>query len=74
MLLDKYKIRERLCIITGGGGLLGFQHAAAILEGEGIPVLLDISATALKNTKQKLLSIYPDSTIFTYVVDITDKQ
>jgi NAD(P)-dependent dehydrogenase (short-subunit alcohol dehydrogenase family) len=74
MIFDKYKLKDQLCLITGGGGLLGFQHASAILEGEGIPVLLDVSTTALENAKQKLLSIYPDSTIVTDVVDITDRR
>lgn len=41
--LDKLDIDGKVCIVTGGGGLLGMKHTEAILEGGGIPVLLDIS-------------------------------
>lgn len=41
--LSRLDIEGRVCIVTGGGGLLGTKHMEAILEGGGIPVLLDIS-------------------------------
>jgi NAD(P)-dependent dehydrogenase (short-subunit alcohol dehydrogenase family) len=74
MLLDKFKIQNKVCVITGGGGLLGFQHARAILEGGGIPVLLDISAASLKRTSEKLSILYKDTIIPVYVTDITDRE
>ncbi len=73
MLLDKYKIENKICIITGGAGLLGRQHAEAIIEGEGIPVLLDVSPEYLDKAKTGLQEKYPEVIVETFCVDITDK-
>lgn len=40
--LQKFRVDQRVAIITGGAGLLGLQHAHAIAEAGGIPVLWDI--------------------------------
>jgi NAD(P)-dependent dehydrogenase (short-subunit alcohol dehydrogenase family) len=39
---DAFDLRDRVAVITGGGGLLGRKHAEAIAEMGGLPVLLDI--------------------------------
>jgi len=36
-----FDLTDRVAVITGGGGLLGRQHAAAIASAGGIPVLWD---------------------------------
>jgi NAD(P)-dependent dehydrogenase (short-subunit alcohol dehydrogenase family) len=41
--LDFFRLDGRVALITGGCGLLGRQHAAAIASAGGIPVLLDIA-------------------------------
>ena len=74
MLLDKFSIVGKVCIITGGAGLLGRQHARAVLEGGGTPVLLDISEKALICAKEYLMNNYPDSQIQTYKADITNES
>ncbi len=40
--LDRFKLTGSIVAITGGGGLLGRQHAAAVAEAGGTPVLLDV--------------------------------
>ncbi len=72
-IMDRFLIRDRVCVITGGAGLLGYKHAEAVLAGEGIPVLLDISDTALERAKSNLLNDY-DGTVETYKVDITNRD
>lgn len=74
MLQEKFCIKEKVCIITGGAGLLGRQHAVAVLEGEGIPVLLDISGEALNDANVYLKNRYPDAEVELYEVDITDEK
>ena len=37
-----FSLRNRVVVVTGGTGLLGLQHAEAIAEADGIPVLVDI--------------------------------
>lgn len=55
-----------------GGGLIGRKHAEAILEGGGVPVLLDISSQGIERVKDELRGLYPEARIETYVTDITD--
>lgn len=66
-----FDLRGRVAVITGGGGLLGYQHAATIAELGGVPVLLDINAEGLANNAARLL----DETgceVLTLQADITD--
>lgn len=72
--LEKYIIDNKVVIITGGAGLLGRNHAEAVLDGRGIPVLLDISEASLKNTYDDLKNKYPEQIIETFKADITDKR
>ena len=71
--MKNYLIEDYVCIITGGAGLIGKKHAEAVLEGKGIPVLLDISSSALENMKNSLLQEYQDSEIEIFESDITNK-
>lgn len=71
--LDKFLIEGNVCIITGAAGLLGRKHAEAVLEGKGIPVLLDISLSALLDAKEMLMREYPQGKMETFEADVTDK-
>ena len=74
MILERFKIKDKVCIITGGAGLLGRRHSAAVIEGEGIPVILDVSSEALKAATEELVSQYPNAVVETYKVDITKEE
>ena len=71
--MDKFRISGRVVVITGGAGLMGYNHAAAVLSGGGIPVLLDISEDALVFAKGQLAEKFPKGEIVTYRTDITDR-
>ena len=43
---DLFSLKNRVIVITGGGGLLGARHAEAIAEANGIPVIVDRTAAA----------------------------
>ena len=45
-VLRKFNLDGKVAIITGGAGLLGVQHAKAIAEAGGIPILWDINSEA----------------------------
>lgn len=72
-ILNKFSIKGKVCIITGGAGLLGKQHAVAVIEGGGVAVLLDISQEALLAAREYLNGIYPEAEIDTYEADITNE-
>lgn len=71
--IDKFVIKGRVIIITGGAGFLGRKHAEAILDGGGIPVLIDISDDSLETAKKELLREYPESIIEICKADIKDR-
>lgn len=71
--IESFKIDNKVFIITGGAGLLGKKHAEAVIDGGGIPVLLDISAVALEKAKKELAGD-ESITIETYVADITKEE
>ena len=73
--LNRLNIEGKVCIVTGGGGLIGMKHSEAILEGGGIPVLLDIVPTGMERVKKSLKEEYGDDiTVETYVTDITNRD
>ncbi len=72
--LDKFRLDNRVIIITGGAGLLGTKHAEAVLDAGGIAVLLDISEVGLDKTVNKLGDKYGGNKICGMKVDITSRK
>ena len=72
--IEKFKILDRVAVITGGAGLLGKSHAEAIIDGGGIAVLLDVSETAIFNALKEFKDKYGDAVKAEgYVCDITNR-
>lgn len=72
--LDRFLISDRVCVITGGGGLMADSHARAVISGGGVVALLDISAEKLSSEKTRLLESCKDAKVITYEVDITKRD
>jgi NAD(P)-dependent dehydrogenase (short-subunit alcohol dehydrogenase family) len=67
---EYFEVKGRVAIITGGAGLLGEQHAAAIAGAGGIPVLIDIRGNEAER-KAKLLAERYGVPVMGRAVDIT---
>lgn len=73
--LDRLKIKDRVCIVTGGGGLVGKKHTEAIVEGGGIPVILDIVPEGMNRVAHEIKEEYGNNIIVeTFVTDITNRD
>ena len=72
MAFEKFDLTGKTALITGAAGLLGIEHAAALLESGSTVVLTDMSATALDIAKQQLGENYDHSKIVSAVMDVTD--
>ena len=70
---DSFDLTDRVAIITGGAGLLGLQHAQAIAELGGVPVLLDIDRARAKAAAEDLAQKY-DRPALAFGVDITRRD
>lgn len=73
--MEKFYIQDKVVIITGGAGLLGKKHAEAVIEGKGIPVLIDVSEQAINRAKAELSgSCDWNFQMEGYVADITKRE
>lgn len=76
-----FDLSGKVTVITGGAGVLGLQHAQAIMSHGGTPVLLDINteglirnAKALSDLFQKeVLNFECDITSTRTVIEVKDK-
>jgi len=73
--LARFNLDRRIIVITGGAGLLGEQHAEAVIEGGGMAVLLDIKKDAIDAAMTRLRDKYgKDCFAAGYMADITDED
>ena len=73
-LQNKFDLKGKTALITGGAGLLGLQHAEALLGVGAYCVLVDIDDGALNNVFDKLDSYVKKRVIIKEAVDIVKKD
>ncbi len=73
-LLNKFDLTSKSALITGAAGLLGIEHAAALLECGATVVLTDVSESALRAAKAGLSQDFVAERIITFVMDVTQPQ
>lgn len=71
--MDLFSLHDKVAVITGGGGMLGYQHAAAIAAHGGKVALLDINQTGL-DKNAALLKTEFETDVLTLQVDITNLE
>jgi len=74
MPTKRFDLRGKTALITGAAGLLGLEHCFALLECDCNIVLTDIASKPLQNAKTKLLDIFEEADIETFVMDVTSEE
>lgn len=72
--MNRFRLDNRVIVITGAAGFLGIMHVKAVLEAGGIPVLIDIDQGKMDEVLAKLKREYPEKVILGYVANITNKR
>jgi NAD(P)-dependent dehydrogenase (short-subunit alcohol dehydrogenase family) len=71
-LKDKFSLLGKTVLITGAAGLLGKEHARAVLSAGGGVILTDIGQSALSTSSEELASEFGGDLIFSYSMDVTE--
>lgn len=74
MAFERYSLSGKTALITGSAGLLGIQHASALLEAGAQVVLTDIRIRDLLAAKEKLSELYNEQLIYIHAMDVTNKK
>ena len=74
MAFERFNLEAKTALITGASGLLGQEHAAALLATGACVVLTDISIDGLDRAKEKLAKSYRPDLIITKVMDVTSRD
>ena len=73
-MINKFSLEGRICIVTGGAGLLGLQHIETILENGGIPIVIDNNKIKLESLSQSYSKQKKEKKIDFFYADITDEK
>jgi NAD(P)-dependent dehydrogenase (short-subunit alcohol dehydrogenase family) len=74
MPFEKFNLKNQTALITGASGLLGQEHAAALLDSGAVVILTDLSLAKLELVKQKLAKSFPSDSIIIKEMDVTKKE
>lgn len=74
MLPTKFSLNGRAALITGASGLLGREHAFALLEVGASVVLTDILLDELLDLQAELQTLFPPEKIMVCKMDVTNKE
>ena len=71
MSFDKFNLTGKTALITGAAGILGIEHAIALLESGAKVVLTDIAEDLLVVACSKLSKLYDPAKILSSVMDVS---
>jgi len=74
MAFEKFNLTGKTALITGSAGLLGIEHAAALLESGADVVLTDISQAALSSARDTLVLNFDPTKITLKAMDVSQLE
>lgn len=72
--MKTFDLSKKAALITGGSGLLGFEHSCALLDAGASVVVTDVNENTLLDAHDRLRQIYGDDRVFSKVLDVTCEQ
>ena len=71
---EAFDLTDRMALITGAAGLLGVEHAAALLESGAAVLLTDVDEAGLTSARAMLSQQADRSRILTRVMDVSQPE
>lgn len=71
---EKFNLQDKVALITGAAGLLGVEHAAALLQSGATVVLTDIRKSELDKAVLTLSEHAPVDRIHTFLLDVSKPE
>lgn len=71
--MKKFDLSGKTALVTGAAGLLGREHAAALMEVGANVVLTDVNLKPLKVLAQQLMRERPAGKVMTFAMDVTSE-
>lgn len=71
--IDRYKLVDKVCLVTGGSGLLGIQHAIALMELGATVILGDIDPKSSDLAANNLEKMGLQGRAFSLFLDVTNE-
>ena len=72
--IKNFDLSKKTALITGAGGLLGFEHAFALLDIGSNVILTDISEKKLDLTKKRLQINFLNLRILKLIMDVSNEK
>lgn len=67
-------LKDKVIVVTGAAGLLGFEYCKAIIIAKGTPILIDTNEKLLNAKVAELKNEFPKCKFDSYIVDITNEK
>ena len=72
MSYDKFNLQGKTALITGAAGLLGIEHASALLESGATVVLTDVAEEALESAYSHLSKSFRSNNVISKIMDVSN--
>jgi NAD(P)-dependent dehydrogenase (short-subunit alcohol dehydrogenase family) len=69
---EQFQLTGKTALITGGAGLMGAEHASALIESGAAVVICDINEARLHSVKKQLMQRFKNSKLYVQIMDVTD--